>query len=142
MERLYFIESKGASNVAPALREIGEQLKRTTHDRMGAGIDPAGDKYADYAPLHPLTIAKKTQNKDKILIETGHMMNETISYDVIDNVLSFGSSARQAPLLQNGGFTTIDGNMVYIPPRPFIGVSESDKDVVLDILRNYLLGSV
>lgn len=29
-----------------------------------------------------------------------------------------------------------------IPARPFIGVSADDRDVILDILRDYLLASV
>ena len=102
-----------------------------------------------WAPLKPSTLAKKTQNLDKILIETGQL-SEHIRYQIEGGALLFGTNEVYGATHQFGmkkgyaGCTTRGAPIPWgdIPARPFLGISEDDEGDILDLLKTHLDGAI
>lgn len=80
----------------------------------------------EFAPLAEITkIKKKNQeNKDKILIDTGEMINnlQVVKVDNITYMIGFTDPVEvsKAAFLEVGGVTRIEGKVVFVPGRPFL----------------------
>lgn len=99
--------------------------------------------------------AAKLGAKKPLRGETGRLENQSISYQVIDSqTLHVGSDAKQANVMQFGAqsgelgfglYKTRNGSFPIpwgdIPARPFIGLSDDDRRMVLDVFRDHLSGS-
>lgn len=125
-------------DVSPALQEIGEVLTISTKDRFAAEKSPDGAKWA---PNSPVTLERKTN--PRILTESG-LLGDLIQYKlqtVSGSVRSVevGSNRVYAAMQQFGG-TRAEWPHLWgdIPARPFLGTSASDRDRILEILRDYL----
>ena len=59
---------------APALRNIGEEITIQTKERIeSGGPSPSG---TPWAPLSPVTVARKEINKDRILYYHGDLLRQ------------------------------------------------------------------
>ena len=124
------------ANLRPVFREIGEYLNLSTHERFNRQVDPDGNRWAETSDV---TKARKTRNKDKILIESGDLMS-TLRYQVLDDALEFGTDRVYGAMMQFGGKKSQYPNLWGdIPARPFLGLSIDDKAEILEILGDYLL---
>lgn len=129
-------------NLEPAFRDIGEYLLRSHDVRWRAAIDPDGNPWA---PLSAATLAKKRKNADKILVESGRLMN-SLDYVASPDSLLFGTNSIYGAIHQfgaeQGAFgTTSRGAPIPwgdIPAREFIGISGEDEREILDIIHDYL----
>jgi phage virion morphogenesis protein len=125
-------------DLKPAFRDIGEHLLISHDQRFRQQVDPNGNPWADTSVV---TKARKTKNKNKILIESGDLMT-TLRYQVSTNSLEFGTDRVYGSMMQFGGtkaqFPHLWGD---IPARPFLGLSNDDKNSILDILRQHLLSA-
>nr|WP_252973461.1 phage virion morphogenesis protein [Vibrio navarrensis] len=93
-------------------------------------------------PLSETTKALKTKNVDTILV-LNHVLSGTLNYQASSDNLLFGSPLEYAATHQFGR-TTSPNSMIpnkEIPARPFLGVDESDRDMILDTLSDYLMNS-
>lgn len=126
-------ESTG--NLTPALKEIGEHLLESTKHRFETSTAPDGSLWDANSPV---TLDKKRGSKP--LIDSGTLMNYSINYDVIGDVLIVGSSSEYAAMQQFGGtkaeFPYLWGD---IPARPFLGISAEDNDAIVQIIQDHLL---
>lgn len=117
----------------PIMREIGEELVSSTKDRFDKQRGPDG---RPWAPNSPVTRARK--RNPRILIESG-MLKDSIRYHADRRRVSVGSNRVYAAMQQFGGtkarFSHLWGD---IPARPFIGMSQRDKERVNDIILQYL----
>ena len=126
---------RAAGDLRPALAEIGEVLTESTKQRFVAQTGPDGQHWPANSPV---TIERK--GRDQPLIgETGSLM-DAIHYNLIGNdALEIGSPMVYAAMQQFGGtkaeFPHLWGD---IPARPFLGVSEDDKDEILSIINRHL----
>lgn len=123
------------------LAEIGEYGKTSTQQRMAQQIAPDGSAWA---PLSQVTIDRK--GHARILWERG-VLQGTIAWQLTDgHGVQWGSNREQAAALHFGmerGYAGTDkhgralpwGN---IPPRPIVGINETDQREILDIARQYL----
>lgn len=125
------------NDLGPAFREIGEVLTESTKARFESGIGPDGQPWQDNADA---TIERKGRNSP--LIDTGTLM-EQIHYSIVGNTLEIGSPMVYAAMQQFGGtkdeFPWLWGD---IPARPFLGVSASDRDDILQIVKSHLSSSI
>lgn len=122
---------------SPALSLIGEKLVESTKRRFETTSDPDNNEWAANSPV---TVAKKGFDW---ALKGEDTLADSIVWQLDGDGLSVGSPMKYAAMQQFGGtkaeFPWLWGD---IPSRPFLGVSADDRDVVLDILRDYLLGSV
>jgi phage virion morphogenesis protein len=122
---------QAVSNLEPTFGDIGEYLLRSHDERFRAGIDPDNRRWREYAPLDPEYEARKTKNKDKILILEGDL-SDGLHYKTSPHELLFGTNEPYGATHQFG--REEDG----IPKRPFLGVSEDDKNEILSIINRHL----
>ncbi len=131
------------SDPTPAFEDIGKYLLISRDDRWGQQEAPDGSKWA---PLSGVTLSLKTQNRDKILVETGHLRVNSLSYFAEPTALLFGTSAIYGAVHQFGakqgdfGCTKRGTPIPWsdIPARPFLGISNEGETEILDIIQDYL----
>jgi len=149
-----------AVNPGPALRLIGERLTETSKRRFETSTGPNGQRWAPNSRATYEALARKQgkfRKKDgklsggkggagllatkKPLIGESKALSTTINYRVDATGVTIFSPMEYAAMQQFGGtkasFPNLWGN---IPARPFLGVSAQDKDEILEILRDALLG--
>ncbi|MEW6692716.1 MAG: phage virion morphogenesis protein [Pseudomonadota bacterium] len=145
----------------PALRAIGEKLVDSTKQRFVEGHDPHGQAWA---PNRPLTLAlylgeyKSSFKKDGSLSKKGQQrldakkpltgktraLQTTITYQIVGGTLMIGSPQPYAAMHQFGG-TTSQRSMIpgkAIPARPFLGLSDRDREDILAIIRSHLSDAI
>jgi len=126
---------RATGNLQPALTEIGEILTESTKQRFGSQTGPDGQRW----PANSLVTIERKGRDQPLTGETGKLMDE-IYYNLIGNdALEIGSPMEYAAMQQFGGgkdeFPYLWGD---IPARPFLGVSEDDKNEILSIINRYL----
>jgi len=129
-------------DLRPVFVQIGEYLVGTTKNRFRDQRAPDG---TPWAPLSESYRERKKRNQDKILTLDGFLGGQ-ISYRAsVDEVL-VGSDRVYAGTHQfgakKGSFgTTSRGSPIPwgdIPARPFLGLSEEDRDVIEGMVSDYL----
>lgn len=148
------------SDMSPAMYEIGENMVRSTQDRMQKGLEPDGSAFA---PRSPVTLGRYKAQGQKYgphplwLTST---MRQNIAYAADRDSVAWGSNAIQAAVMQFGAeqgefgaaigrtrpsekrqksqdyFTPLPWGR--IPARPFLGLSEQDRGDVIDIVGEWL----
>jgi phage virion morphogenesis protein len=126
---------RSTGDLRPALAEIGEVLIESTKQRFGSQTGPDGQPWPANSPV---TIERKGRDQP-LTGKTGNLM-DAIYYNLVGNdALEIGSPMKYAAMQQFGGgkdeFPHLWGD---IPARPFLGVSDSDRSAILDILRDHL----
>ncbi|WIX34953.1 phage virion morphogenesis protein [Salinicola sp. JS01] len=123
-----------AMRLAPAFKAIGEAMVASTHERFQDKEAPDG---TPWAPLSETTVERKGHSR--ILEGESHQLARQISYAASDDALEWGSSMIYAAMQHYGGdkaeFPHLWGD---IPGRPFLGVSDEDREEILDVLSGYL----
>jgi phage virion morphogenesis protein len=144
-------------DLRPALTEIGNDMVRSTKLRFGSASSPDGTPWAANSQVtidRYLGLFSGSYKKDGSLSKKGEaraggkkpLTGETkalqggINYQLIGSTgVSIGSPMVYAAMQQFGGlksqFPHLWGD---IPARPFLGVSDSDKANILDIIGSYL----
>lgn len=121
-------------NPRPMFTNIGEQLIRSTQERFVSQISPEGEAWEKLSPRYK---AKKHPNPDKILTREGHLKG-TLRYFAGASKLEFGSDRPQAALLHFGGSFKAWGKVdAKMPARPWLGLSDSDKEMIIDTAKRY-----
>ena len=133
------------ADLSPAMRDIGEFLMQSTKDRFAEEEDPEGNTWH---PLSDATKAKKRRNIDKILTQDAYLRN--VVYQAEGNSVRIGSPMIYAGTHQfgaeRGSFgSTGRGSPIPwgdIPARPFLGLSDDDRDAVADIIRRFIIAEI
>ncbi|MGE4406051.1 phage virion morphogenesis protein [Pseudomonas sp.] len=118
-----------AGDLTPAFKDIGEHLMISHSERFRDQVDPEGNAWQ---PLSPWYRARKKKNPNKILIRDV-MLSATLNYQVEGESLRFGT-----PLIYGATHQFGDPER-GIPARPFLGISDGDRTVILDILQDHLM---
>jgi phage virion morphogenesis protein len=124
-------------NLTDAFRDIGEELLVTHEQRFRDQTSPDG---APWVPLSETTLELKPHHKDTILT-LNSILSGKLSYAATNTDLFFGTNTEYGAMHQFGGITA-PGSMipgVVIPARPWLGISESDKDWIFGILGDHLI---
>jgi len=128
-------------NIEPALVDISEYLTESTKQRFVDGKAPDGTAWeanTDY------TLSRK--KGDKPLIGEAKALSTQFSGDISANTLLFGSPMVYAAVQQFGAkkhsFTGGKSPWGDIPARPFLGISNKDEDVILNIIKDHIAGDL
>lgn len=119
------LQAAGA-DMEPVFRTIGEHLLISTRARFDKQQAPDGSAWA---PLTPAYQARKKKNKDKILQYYGYLY-DLLRYEASGSGVEFGTDRIQGATHQFGR----DG----IPARPFLGLSDGDRQDILAIVSDHL----
>lgn len=128
-EALERLARTGADLSAP-LAVIGEKLLRSHKDRFDRQQDPEGKPWA---PLSEKYRARKKRNQGKILVLDSYL-KDLLRYQVEAG----GTQLRLGTDRIYGATHQLGDPKRNIPARPFLGLSESDRRMVVDVLNKYL----
>ncbi len=129
----------------PALQEMGEVLIDSTKQRFVTGTAPDG---SDWAPNKPSTLSRKSGSKP--LIGETHRLSDEIHYQIDAGRLLIGSVLKYSAVQQFGAAKGEFGKdrrgrpipWGRIPARPFLGISDTDKQHLLEIIQEHVEDSL
>lgn len=116
-----------AGHLDPAFMEIGEMLILSTEDRFRDQVDPDGVPWVDVTPE-----TRKHKKHPKILTESASLRGGIV-WQLIPGGVEIGTNSPYGNVHQHG-FEERN-----IPVRPYLGISEEDRDGILSILRDHLI---
>jgi len=133
-------------NIDPVLNEIGEVLIDSTKDRFNTETAPDGEKWDANSTVTLLNYAGRFKTKQVARIKnkkagTGEtkQLRTQIFYNVSNGELEIGSPMIYAGTFHFGAKKGQYGKRTPwgdIPSREFLGLSEDDRESILDIVRN------
>lgn len=123
------------SHLSAAFKEIGEDLVDSSKARFAAQEDPQGQAWAPLSPAYAKRKARKKGATDLILVLNGYL-GTTLHYQATDTDLLIGTDATYGAVHQ---FGWPEKN---IPARPYLGLSDDDRDNILEILDEYLARAI
>lgn len=112
-----------------AMREIGEEMVLATQKRFRTQAGPDGIAWAPLSPGYAASARKR--RSPEILVLRGYLQG-LIRYDADSDSVSWGTDRVYGATHQ---FGRAEKN---IPARPFLGLSESDKRTILEIIADHL----
>lgn len=133
---------RSAANLRPAMRAIAGLLHDQAEQAFADERDPATGK--PWAALKPSTIRERTiagKWPGKILQRSAGGLAAEISSDHGDDFAVAGTNKDYGAIHQFGGQAG-RGGASNIPARPFLGLSPSGRDELLDILSTHLLNNI
>ena len=130
------------ADLTPVFRDIGESMLNRTRERFNSQTAPDGTPWAALSKKYK---ASKPVNKDKILTLHGRLRG-TLTYRAgpsevrIGTPLIYGATHQFGAPKGSFGTTRRGGPIPWgdIPARPFLGLSPSDEQELLDILNDHL----
>ena len=149
-----------ARRLAPAFKNIGEVLLRSTQDRFNRQVGPDGHRWQRLTDASKASKAAKGQNPRKILTGRGYLA-DSIRYQANDAGVRIGTNRIYGAIHQLGGKTkphvirpknkkalawpggrhparAVNHPGSEIPARPFLGLSRQDRDRVLEVVSDHL----
>lgn len=121
-------------DLRPIQADLGEYFIESTKRRFATKTGPNGIRWADNAES-----TKEVKGRNDPLIGESRRLSNEIHYRIDGTQLSWGSPLVYAGMQQNGGlkaaYPHLWGN---IPGRPYLGISDEDERVVLEILQEHL----
>lgn len=116
------------ADLTPVFQDIGEAMLNRTRERFNSQTAPDGTPWAALSPGYK---KRKKRNKDKILTLYGRLRG-TLNYRAGPREVRIGT-----PLIY-GATHQFGDQQRHIPARPFLGLSQSDEQELLDILNDHL----
>lgn len=119
-------------NPARMLDQIGQTLQASIQARISTTkTSPNGVPFAPWSIKTALARLKKGNASRGILYDSGTLLN-AVQYQVNGKRVEVGvdSSAPYGVFLQNG--------TRHMPARPFVGISDQDREMVRVLLQSYL----
>lgn len=130
------------ADLTPVFQDIGEEMLNRTRDRFRSQTAPDGSPWAALSPDYK---KHKEKNQDKILTLSGNLRG-LLNVQAGPRSVRIGTPLEYGATHQFGakqgafGRTRRGGPIPWgdIPARPFLGLSTSDEQELLDILRDHL----
>ncbi|MEI4930724.1 phage virion morphogenesis protein [Aeromonas caviae] len=124
LARLY----QRTGNLSEPLADIGEGLALSHRDRWDVQETPEGEPWA---PLSDKYRARKPRHADEVL-RLNDDLRDTLNYQADPQALYFGTP------LEYGAAHQFGRPEINLPERPYLGLSETDQQSVLETLEGYL----
>ncbi len=115
-------------NPRSMLEEIGAYLETSVRDRFEHGQGPDGE------PWEPSERA--IEQGGQTLVDTAQL-RDSITHRTRRTEVAVGTNKIYAGPHQFGA-EELGGILVDLPPRPFLGLSDSDVDAIEDIVRQHI----
>jgi phage virion morphogenesis protein len=124
--------ARGA-DLTPLFRNWGEAMLKQHESRWKDQVSPDG---TPWAPLSPEYAARKALKRPSAGTLTYDEHLRRLHYNASRDTLEFGSERVYAATHEYGAPER------GIPPRPFLGVSDSDREALLDIAGDYFAAAL
>lgn len=164
LERL----NMAATDLSPAMRDLGEHVLRTTEDRFRSETGPDGKPWQRLSRRYA-----RRKRGSKILTES-RRLRRSITYKADADGLKWGTNVKYAAIHQLGGeikrkarsqvvafskkgrflsrraaskqkrgavsvkFTKTKAGVTTMPARPYLGISDEDKKAAIRIMHRHL----
>jgi phage virion morphogenesis protein len=139
------------TDLRPVMHRVGGELANSTMDRFPTGKAPDG---TSWAPKSPVTLERYGSRKSNridirpLFGPTGVLSSQITHEPAVDGV-SWGSNLIYAAVMQYGAAQGAFGNASNgspipwgdIPARPFIGLSDTDRQGVIATVAEWLEGA-
>lgn len=140
----------------PLMVAIGELLVDSTKQRFITSTGPDGDRWAENSDVTILNYLRRYRGtfskrggltkrgitrlaNKKPLIGESKALSTRINYQASNDSVSVGSPEIQAAMMHFGGKKSMFPNLWGdIPARPVLGLSDSDRDSILDTAADFL----
>lgn len=130
VERLTELQERLNGDLTPLMEAIGVVLENNTRQRFADKKSPDGVSWQSLAPA----TVKRKKNGTKILVESGDLFR-SITNRATNGKVEVGVTKDYGIYHQIGIANRLDA-------RPFIGISDDDKDEVNNVINDYLTGLV
>jgi phage virion morphogenesis protein len=146
--------STGVTDMTPVMNRIGAALVASTKARIAAGVTPEGTAFAPRSQVTLDRYARTGQKHGPHPLTMDGYMAAGIAHQYGPDYAEVGSNAIQAAVMQMGAAQGQFGAHIGkdklgrdhfhsipwgdIPARPFLGLSEDDRNDVLDIIGEWL----
>ena len=114
-------------DLTPVFRDLGESLKISHRERFVRAVAPDGTPWPDLSPGYR---ASKPKNRDKLLVLDGWLRE--LHYQAAQDALRIGTTQLYGATHQFGDPSR------HIPARPFLGLDDTERAHVLDVLTEWL----
>ena len=133
---------RAAKDLSPAMREISAHLVDSSEQALEAQASPAG---TPWAPLAKGTEAERRRKgygaAAPILERSGDLIRSIVAaHD--ETSATAGTNLAYAALQQFGGKPGMSPGPAAVPARPFLGVGDDHREMILDTIREHLRGAV
>ncbi|MDQ7002652.1 MAG: phage virion morphogenesis protein [Ghiorsea sp.] len=120
----------------PVFESIGEVMVHSTKKRFADGKAPDGSKWQENTDF---TLSRKT-GADPLVGES-KALSTGIYYDASSDALLIGSPQEYAAVQQFGAAQHEFGKAPWgdIPARPFLGISDSDRNAIEQLVQAHLM---
>jgi phage virion morphogenesis protein len=129
-----------ATDLTPALKNLGEYLVRKTRQRFDTSTAPDGIRWR---PLAARTIKAKqrrqstgtpyrTNARPEDILKDTFTLRDSITYQVSSDALAVGTN------IEYGIYHQSEEPRTRIPRRAFLGLDDADRAEAIDIIRDYL----
>lgn len=126
------------AGLRPALQAIGEALAQTTKVRFDKGIAPDGRAWRKNTPA-TLRAKLRAGRGERPLVATGQLAH-TIRYQLVRGGVAVGTDRFGALFRAGAAVHQMGDRRGRIPARPFLGLSNADRPVILAIIARHLAG--
>jgi len=128
-------------NAQGLMAKIGKAMKGHATRRFQAGAGPEGEKWKPLAGPRKNRKGRdgKPEKNPKPILDTARL-RDSISFSATPSEVHVGSNVEYARIHQLGGQAG-RGRKVTIPARPYLGLSEEDKEEIADLVKQHLAGA-
>jgi len=125
---------RGIGDLTPLMRAIAGVMEDASQQAFEDQADP--ETGAPWSPLKPGTVAARGGDATPILQRRGDLARLTSDYGRRRAVV--GSNEPYAAIHQFGGTPDMAPGPAGIPARPYLGLSDADRDEIGDLTADYL----
>jgi len=120
-------------NPRPLLEEISDELVDSSIARFDAGVDPEGNRWKD---------SQRVKNQGgKTLLKDGHLVG-SIQPDTGDDYAGAGTDNDVYAAIHQFGGTAGRNQSAVIDKRAYLGFSDEDREMILQVGTDYLQNAV
>lgn len=126
---------KASDDLTPAMKAIGEHLRRRTEENFAGEHAPDGTPWKPLSPRYRKW--KEKHGKGRKILTKDSYLRDTIHYDAGPHRVIIGSGKVYAAIHQLGGQAG-RGRKETIPARPFLGIGPDDRVEINEIIKDHL----
>lgn len=132
---------RAARDLSPAMREIAGHLVDSAEENLRRQAAPDG---TPWKPLADRTLADRRRQNFGVrpILERSGDLFGTIQADHDKRSAAAGTNLVYAALHQFGGLPGMPPAPAAVPARPFLGVTDDHRDMILDTIREHLRRAV
>ena len=119
-------------DLAPAVDDIGRMLRLSARKRIEAAEGPEGNAWPALSEA-----TKKKRGRNARPLQHKRHLYKSLTWRPGSAEVAVGSNRRYARIHQLGGDAG-RGRTVAIPARPYLGISEDDREEIAAILLDHL----